>query len=281
MSGLASRILGRFRPIRAARRRRLEPLAAEGPVYAVGDVHGSRAELQRLIDLIDADAAGLSRPAQVVLLGDMVDRGADSAGVLHDLVRPRRGTRLGAVLGNHESMMLAFFAAPKQNLEWLHHGGFETLLSYGLSLDPTEVAHLPARRLEQMLRAHVPQEHLDWLSALPWGHYLSFGGETYVLAHAGYSPNHPLQDQPETPLLWGPAAEPAPGHRLVHGHVIVDRPDPGARRIAIDTGAWKTGLLSAVRLWEGDPVLLISRPMPWQDSGAPDGSGTMQNAKDE
>lgn len=279
MIGLAGRILGSFRPGRKPRGRRIEPLAAEGPVYAVGDVHGCRAELRRLLEVIGADAESLGLPGEVILLGDMVDRGSDSAGVLQDMMRFSRDMRLGAILGNHEAMMLDFFAAPKQNLEWLHHGGFETLLSYGLSLDPAEAADLPARRLDQMLRAHVPQDHLAWLSSLPWGRSLKLDRETFILAHAGYSPDHPLEAQPELPLLWGPATNPAESHRLVHGHVIVDRPDPVSRCIAIDTGAWKTGLLSAVRLWEGDPVVLTSRPVSRVDEGGPARSGA--NAEHE
>jgi serine/threonine protein phosphatase 1 len=240
---------------------RILPLRADqGPVYAVGDVHGCKSHLLGLLKLIQKDAASLAGDPTIVLLGDVIDRGPDSAGVLEYLAG---NAQVRAILGNHERMMMSFLAAPKQNLGWLDLGGFETLLSYGLVLSTADAATHPQRRLMQMLATHVPQTHLDWLAALPHGYRLHMNGEDFLLVHAGYDPTIADSAQHEDVLIWGrhlPLAQPS-APRRVQGHKTVHTPDPAAHCIQIDTGAWQTGRLSALRLVSGcSPRLVCYSP---------------------
>jgi serine/threonine protein phosphatase 1 len=235
-------------------------------LYAIGDVHGCRAELAHLLTLIEQDAAGIGQKPMAILLGDLVDRGPDSAGVL-DLVARRSGDgSLVALLGNHERMMLDFLDNPHAGADWLDLGGFETLRSYGLSLTRADLSSLSPRRARQRIDAHLPAPHLDVLRALPHGFRATVDGQPFVLTHAGYDPTRPPEAQREATVLWGHhSPRLVEGPRLVQGHEIVDRPDPAAHRIHIDTGAWRSGRLTALRLCPGHPPLLISTaPAPGQ-----------------
>lgn len=248
MGRLFGRLLGSGQPDGVA----LLPLdLADGPVYAIGDVHGCRNLLRALEAQIAADAAQFEGRPRVILLGDLVDRGPNTAGVLDDVMRPLRwGDRL-ALRGNHEDMMLAFVDDPRANLDWLGFGGFETLGSYGLVLDEAQAKQLPTRRLQQMLSAHLPDDHLAWLRNLPPGFVVRGLNQAFVLAHAGFDPTRGPHDQPLRTLTWG-GMGPGPEHglRLVHGHVIQQAPDLAASCIGIDTGAYKSGKLTALRLAE-------------------------------
>ncbi|MGO4909492.1 metallophosphoesterase, partial [Pseudorhodobacter sp. W20_MBD10_FR17] len=229
----------------------------KGPIYAVGDVHGCKSLLLDLLAQIEQDAAGFPDAPAIVLLGDVIDRGPDSAGVLDYLTGVQHTQPVQSILGNHERMMLSFFAAPKQNLGWLDLGGFETLRSYGLALTAQDAAEMTQRRLMQTLSAHVPEAHLDWLAALPHGYRVRLNNEDFLLVHAGYDPALTDSAQHEDVLLWGrpPSAagsaqrrdaQPSP-LRSVQGHKIVSTPDISAQCIQIDTGAWQSGKLSALR----------------------------------
>lgn len=238
----------------------LDPAA--GPVYAVGDVHGCRTLLQGLLSLIRADASAFPGTPHVVLLGDIVDRGPETAVLLDDLMRPLPWGRLTAIRGNHEEMMLAFVADPHRNASWLSQGGFETLRAYGLPLDPRDLPGLPRRRVAQILAAHLPEEHLRWLAALPWGHRLDLDGQVWVLAHAGYDPARSPADQRAEDLVWG-ARMPQRGEniRLVHGHLIRKTIDLDAPAVGIDTGAYMTGCLTALRLARDAAPAILSFPV--------------------
>lgn len=232
-------------------------------VYAVGDVHGCRAALARLIDRIRADAAALSRPARIILLGDMIDRGPDAAGVIELALQPRPGIPLTAVLGNHERLMLDFTRDPHGAADWLDLGGFETLRSYGLSLTRADLARLSPRRARQVVEAHLPDSHLHWLAGLPHGIALRIDGQAFLLTHAGYDTARPPDRQDESTLLWGRGGSPGgPDLRLVQGHLPVDRPDPDAPLVRLDTGAWRTGRLTCLRLCGGHPAALLAETEP-------------------
>lgn len=228
---------------------------AEGPVYAIGDPHGCLDLLRKIEAVIAEDAAAFSGRPRVVILGDVIDRGPESSALLDYLLRPLPwGERL-VLRGNHEEMMLGFATAPHANAEWLDFGGFETLLSYGLSLQPRELAAMSPRRATQTLAAYLPEEHLHFLQKMPYGFYLTDSLREMapiVLAHAGYNPSHGPRSQDPLALTWGNAAPKAQdGIRLVHGHVITDQVDTDANCIGIDTGAYKTGNLTALRLASG------------------------------
>ncbi|AWB50573.1 hypothetical protein HYN69_18390 (plasmid) [Gemmobacter aquarius] len=229
----------------------------EQPVYAIGDVHGCRALLALALDAIRQDADVLGKAPKIILLGDVIDRGEDSAGVLDDLTRVSREKMPTVVLGNHERMMLSFLRDPLKAWDWLQQGGFETLRSYGLVLSPTEKPN--ARRLMQMLQAHIPDHHIDWLQGLAHGYRLQVNAKTYVLTHAGLDAARPVEAQSEAAVLWGHNVSPEyPGLCMVQGHIVVDRPLLSDCLIRIDTGAHVSGRLSVLRLSDGRPPSVMS-----------------------
>lgn len=227
----------------------------QGPVYAIGDVHGSRALLTSALEGIRNDASGIV--PTIILLGDLVDRGADTAGVLDDLTSRHAGGRTYAVLGNHERMMLSFLDDPLQDWDWLSQGGFETLRSYGLSLPPSEKKS--PRRLRQILAAHIPDSHVEWLRNLAHIYRAEIGGVTYVFTHAGIDGTRPLEKQDEQAVLWGRnVAPPTTDICVVQGHVIVREAQLTLRLIRIDTGAYESGILTVLRVSAGKQPSVMS-----------------------
>lgn len=221
--------------------RRPAPLPPPEPgqvISVVGDIHGCLPKLQDLLPRL---------PGQVILVGDLIDRGEQSAGVL-DLARARDG--LICLMGNHEAMLLAFLDAPEQEgPRWLRNGGLQTLASFGVGGDLSP-AGLPALR-DKLLLA-LGDERLDWLRAMP----RLWQGGNVVVSHAGADPAQPPELQSDT-LIWGhPDCGRTPrrdGLWIVHGHEIVPAPRISRGVIMIDTGAWSGGPLSAVILGDGPP----------------------------
>lgn len=217
-------------------------------LWAVGDVHGC-VSLCRAIERRIADE-GL--PVTIVWLGDLIDRGPDSRGVIeHMLAPPRQGISRHCLLGNHEDMALRFLDAPMANRDWLGFGGRETLASYGVPAgdENADPAKLAARFREVLLA-----EHLDFLRSRP----VMIRAGRYILTHAGAAAETPLMRQTRADLIWPRHAAipdllpPADlGARLVvHGHIPIGIPRAEGWRINVDTGAFATGRLSAVRLSE-------------------------------
>jgi serine/threonine protein phosphatase 1 len=199
--------------------------------YAIGDVHGCRDKLERLI--AHCRAYNKAKPARFVFVGDYVDRGPDSRGVI-DFVR---GMQAGAddvicLRGNHEAMMLdAAFESNADALDhWLANGGKHALASYGVKTPGA-----------------IPKDHLDWLAALRF----SFDDGKRYFVHAGVSPSVPLESQTEHDQLW--IREPFLsstrdfGRFIVHGHTPLHRgrPDLRSNRLNVDTAAVLGGPLTA------------------------------------
>lgn len=224
-----------------------------GPIYVVGDVHGCFALYRALEKAILKDAGTLGENPTIILLGDVVDRGPDTAGLLDHLIAPTApGVTRICLRGNHEDMMLQFLSAPTINSPWLEFGGFETLMSYGLALDLDTSPS--SRRLMQMLQAHIPQAHCDFLEQLPFGLHAG----RYALVHAAIDPAAPLDCQPRQTVLWGdPEGLSVDGLTIVHGHIIVSEAIVGKDRIALDTGAYQRGTLTAARLHPHLPPIIL------------------------
>lgn len=227
-------------------------------IYAIGDVHGCLQQLVQLEDRIVADAAGAAGDRLIIMLGDLVDRGPDSAGVIDHMMRPPpAGFARLCLMGNHEAAMLEFLGRPRRGDGWLEFGGVETLLSYGLSLEQIQTASVSARQFRRLIETYLPDEHVQFLDALP----LTIETPEAIFVHAGLRPGLPLGDQPETDLLWYRddfSADYAEfGKVVVHGHSIVEEPLVAPYRIAIDTGCFATGRLTAVKLQSGRPPELI------------------------
>ncbi len=224
-------------------------------VYAIGDVHGCASLYRRLEERIVADARSIGRRACLVLLGDIVDRGPETADMIdHLLAPPPRGVERLCLRGNHEDMMLRFLDKPRGTSSWLDFGGYETLMSYGMRPPGNDGFNLPERQLRLMLDTCIPPAHREFLEALPYG--IVFGH--HALVHAALDHEGPLDAQREEVLLWGgPSDDPASDLTVVHGHTIVEKVVFTKHRIAVDTGAYVTGRLSAVRLLTDAPPLLL------------------------
>lgn len=210
------------------------------PIYAVGDIHGHLDELERALALIAADGGP---EADVVFLGDLVDRGPDSRGVIDRLIAGQAAGRPWRVLrGNHDDMFRRFLsegvinhAQVKSGLPWTHRrlGGFETLASYGIAADPDT----PRRDIVKAALAAVPPAHRDFLDSLP--HRLEWGDLLFV--HAGICPGVPLAQQDPSDLIW--IREPFLSDRrphpwlVVHGHTALEHPQHFGNRIDLDGGA--------------------------------------------
>ena len=225
-------------------------------LYAIGDIHGCLTELIELERLIIEDSRDAVGEKWIVTLGDYIDRGPASAQVIDHLSAPApAGFKRISLAGNHEQMLLDFLAAPRRNQLWLDNGGPDTARSYGLNSTALDAG--PAA-LSATLVGRMPSEHLDWLKQLPA--MLSLPGFTFV--HAGIRPGVPLDDQLDEDLLW--IREPflgdwAPGSSIiVHGHTPQTEPVRTSNRIGIDTAAFATGRLTALRLDNDDSISFLS-----------------------
>lgn len=243
----------------SADRPRLSAATRPALVYAIGDVHGCLDELRRLEQLIQIDAADVVGEKWIVLLGDYIDRGPQSAQVIDHLIAPPPdGFRRFTLAGNHEQMLLDFLAAPRHATDWLSCGGLDTLASYGIeardgAMEPAAVA--------MALEARMPRSHLDWLRQLP----VSLELPGFVFVHAGLRPGRTLAEQDEGDLLW--IREPfldVPGGAgivVVHGHTPETEPVLRSWRVGVDTAAFATGRLTSARIDAGGAIsFLASRP---------------------
>ncbi|WP_417493222.1 metallophosphoesterase [Maricaulis sp.] len=238
-------IVSSFRQIFGGRPRASLP----GVVYAVGDIHGRRDLLLALLDLIVADdpdsAAGL------IFLGDYIDRGPDSAGVIDVLLSDARiaSRRPVFLKGNHEATLLAFIGDAQHGPAWNRFGGADTLVSYGVR-PPRGVTGDPAAWEEArgQLNDALPAEHLEFFREL----VLFEERGDYFFVHAGVDPNLPVQAQGEEEYLWIRDAflqdERRLSHIIVHGHTPEPEPVSNRRRVGTDTGAYASGRLTAARI---------------------------------
>lgn len=222
-------------------------------VYAIGDIHGRLDLLIKLQGLILADADRRRAARRVVVyLGDYVDRGPDSRGVIERLATaPLAGFESVFLKGNHEDFMLDFLSGGSLAMSWMLNGGAATLLSYGIDvLDPTRGRErLFDARAD--LQGRLPAAHRAFLENLsPWHRE----GD-YLFVHAGVRPGVAMADQREADLLWirhdflNSTAD--FGAVVVHGHTVIDEPEERPNRIGIDTGAVMTGCLTALVLQGG------------------------------
>ncbi len=218
-------------------------------LYAIGDVHGCYTEMCALLELIRKDhEARSAAPCFIVFLGDLVDRGPNSREVIRHLrEQPPDFAQVHVLRGNHEEMMLrALRGEPHLIRDWLKHGGDTCARSYGL--DPARLLTEDTETLEHLLTRHVPPGDLDFLETCI--DQVRFGD--YLLVHAGVRPGVALSAQAGRDLRWirGEFLETSQdlGAVIVHGHTITDTVIEKVNRIGLDTGAYRTGILSAVRL---------------------------------
>lgn len=216
-------------------------------VYVFGDVHGRLDLLTRLRQAITADSASAppELAIQVVGLGDYIDRGPSSRGVIEALATNFFGLPSRFLRGNHEQMLLDFLDDPaKWGPVWFRNGAIETVRSYDDSMRELLAApQIDFVTVRDRLADAMPARHLDFLKHLP-----TRGEEDgYFFAHAGARPGVPLSRQLDHDLIWireGFADRDARFEKMiVHGHTAVDQPYFGSYRINLDTGAYFTGRL--------------------------------------
>ena len=226
--------------------------AAGARAYAIGDIHGRLDLLDAMLDRIAEEEGRRNRCAvYLVFLGDLIDRGPESAGVIKrlrttnwDYVKPV------FILGNHEEMMLRVLGDEPWLVEdWLAHGGFECAQSYGVPVG--RLAALPPTEAAELLRAYVPENDVTFLQQCAD----SFRFGDYLFVHAGIRPGIPIERQSTHDLRWIREgfldATRNDGLVVVHGHTIFSEPDEGKGRIGIDTGAYLGGPLTALMI-EGE-----------------------------
>ena len=216
-------------------------------VYAVGDIHGRLDLFEALRDAIDADDRGTpSAKTNIILLGDLVDRGPDSAGVIDAVRKWQQDRPVRCILGNHEEMFLKSFSEIEVLYHFLRHGGRETIASFGL--DRSQFNMLTLEDLQEQMQQLVPGDVRDYLANLD---DLIVVGD-YAFVHAGVDPEHPLDEQQTSDLRWIRDrflrhGEPL-SHVIVHGHTISEDVAFAGFRVGIDTGAYRTGRLTALVL---------------------------------
>lgn len=230
-------------------------------IYAIGDVHGRADLLALLLEAILEEVTPGGPIAAIVGLGDYVDRGPDSRGVLDLLasVRGAQGTQLHLLRGNHEDTLLKFLDDASVGRSWCEYGGLETLASYGVY--PPEASDdaegWEAARLA--FKTALPQAHLDLLSSTT----TFYEAGDYFFCHAGARPGVPLEEQTDHDLMWIRKSFLDDTKRfskvIVHGHSVGEAVQADHRRIGVDTGAYATSALTAVKLAGHRRFLLQTR----------------------
>lgn len=223
--------------------------ARDHRAYVIGDIHGRLDLLDQLLDKIHADIAQRPpRKALLVFVGDLIDRGPSSAQVVERLRTYRRANiRPVFLLGNHEEVLLRILDGDMSLIpSWLRFGGAQCLTSYGV--DAQQLRRLPGREQVEAVRRAVPAEHVAFLRSFV--DTCRFGD--YLFVHAGIRPGVELNDQRQSDLRW--IREPfllddtEHGFVVVHGHTISAEVEERPNRIGIDTGAFATGILTALAL---------------------------------
>ena len=215
-------------------------------IYAVGDIHGRLDLLDRVLQAIEVDLR--ERPVAdhlLIFLGDYIDRGPDSAGVLDRLIEIRSHHQTICLKGNHEALLLEALAQPSSLEAWTAVGGLSTLMSYGFnpqgSLDAEKAQALVSSFVEAL-----PPAHRDFLTALS----LTYEIDDYFFVHAGVKPKVALAAQREDDLIWIRDEfllhERPFDKYIVHGHTPMREPDVRSNRMNIDTGAFATSKLTCV-----------------------------------
>lgn len=225
--------------------------AADGHlVYAIGDLHGRIDLLDRMLEMVTTDAALSDAPHKtIVYLGDYVDRGHDSKGVIERIMAgPPPGFQQICLLGNHESWLLDFLDDAKAGAGWFLSGGVATLASYGVAVAHGNSSMARLEKAQSAFAGALPAAHRAFLEDLSW----FWRSGDYIFVHAGVRPGVPIVDQDPEDLIWIredflQSTEDF-GAMIIHGHTIQDYPDERHNRIGIDTGAFASGRLTCIRL---------------------------------
>jgi len=237
------------------------PAGAEGRrAYVVGDIHGRLDLLDELLKKIHADIANRERrETLLVFVGDLIDRGPSSAQVIERLRCYRRdGIKPVFLLGNHEEVLLRIIHGDSSVVDsWLKFGGLQCLQSYGVTL--ARIRGRSADQVTELVQATVPREHVEFLES--FSDSCRFGD--YLFVHAGIRPGVAVEHQSQADLRW--IREPFlfdetdHGFVVVHGHTISEEVEERPNRIGIDTGAYRSGVLTALAIEGAERWLIDTR----------------------
>jgi len=226
-------------------------------LYAIGDIHGRRDCLNALLAQIDADD-GARAPARttLVFLGDYIDRGPSSRGVIDRLIGLRDERACVFLGGNHEDILLRSYRGDRSATSLFHRvGGRATMLSYGVPEAVYDAATID--EAIDLVADALPDDHIAFMMALAD----QYRSGDYLFAHAGIRPGIALDAQEATDLRWirRDFTDSARDHgvMVVHGHTITDEPELLPNRIGIDTGAFRSGRLTALGI-EASATWLIA-----------------------
>ena len=216
----------------------------------IGDIHGRADLLDTLLTKISQQAPD----AKLIFVGDYIDRGPDSRPVIDKL---RTLPDAICIRGNHETMLLEFLDTPiESGGRWLRNGGAQTLASYDITLSEN-ASRQDVLAARQNLHAALSDGTEIWLRALP----LHWRSGNLLVTHAGPDPARPIAAQDDDVFLWGHSrflrASRTDGLWVAHGHWIRGRPSLTDGRINVDTGAWKSGRLTAVLISTDGQVKFI------------------------
>lgn len=255
-------MLGALRKLFAGNASSNSPRVPDGErVFAIGDIHGRLDLFEALIEGIEAEdrKRGPARTT-IILLGDLIDRGPDSLGVLAlarrwQQRRQAAGLEMHILMGNHEEMLLGALDRTDILRHFLQHGGRETILSFGV--DEKTYSSASWDELQTAMRQAISREWIDFILSFKPSHRIG----DYAFVHAGVRPGVALDAQTPGDLRWirEPFLSSEQRHDgvIVHGHTITENPELRRNRIGIDTGAYLTGRLTAVVL-EGESKALLS-----------------------
>ncbi len=231
-----------------------KPSQTQRLVYAVGDIHGRLDLFEAMLTELRGDAEASGERPVVVLLGDYIDRGPSSHDVIERILtlESENWCDLDLLMGNHEWALLRFLHQSESGKSWLEHGAAATLASYGVGTPGKRYDPATYAEAREAFAAVVPKRHLQLLSRLKF--YVIH--DDYLFVHAGVRPDTPLEAQTLRDFMW--IRTPflnvfkASDHVVVHGHTPEEEPANLRWRIGLDTGAYATGVLTAIRLKGSD-----------------------------
>lgn len=241
-------MIGLFQRRRVESRPLIRSLPPGRRLYVIGDIHGRLDLLDLLLSTIDNDdSVRGGADTQLIFLGDLIDRGPDSAGVINRAIELEKRRAARFILGNHEEVFLRVIEGDIDALRmFVRIGGRETLLSYGIKAADISGAAYPD--LLERVQAAIPAEHFSFLSGFE--DRIEIGD--YAFVHAGMRPGVPLIGQRGSDMRWIRGSfldrDWEFGKMVVHGHSVSDEPVVRPSRIGIDTGAYMSGRLTALGL---------------------------------
>lgn len=228
-------------------------------IYAIGDIHGRLDLLEQLLEMLCGDRQdGMQRETCFIFLGDVIDRGPHSAQVVDRLLDFSASASARFVRGNHEDILLSLLADdPAAARQFAHIGGRETAFSYGV----TQELYRKCRYedLGRLMRSHIPERHRNFY--LNMEEMIEIGD--YLFVHAGIDPAVAISKQDASRTRW--IRDSFTGHAgpfekvIVHGHSMTMKAQILPHRIGVDTGAYRSGMLTAVGLEENRRWLVQAR----------------------